>query len=502
MRNVVQECEFLRLDGRKKAPMFRQLYEQLRMAILEGRLKANDRLPSSRELMKRLDVSRTTIVTALEMLIAEGYLATRHGRGTFVASEVPEATELPKLEGDAPTGGEADASIPFSQFGQRASDGVEFGWHASRPQPLCPGEPALDQFPIDAWSRIMRRAWKSVTPDEISYGNPAGHDSLREQIAEYLRVHRGVRCETEQVMIVNGTQQAIDVVARLVLNRGDKVLFENPGYFSARRTFENYGAQVTAIPVDELGANLRALPKRKQRAKLVYVTPSHQFPLGVTMSIERRLELIEWANTNHGLILEDDYDSEYRYGQRPLPCMQGIRHNARTIYVGSLSKVVCPGLGIGYAIVPTNMTTAFENALRLVSRPPSRIDQIGLSHFIRSGDFVRHLRRMRKIHGQRRECLVEAWEKRLSQSIPLFGNSAGLHCAAIFKNQQLCDREFVNELAQKGIIARALSAYFCRETPNSELTRGLVLGFASSTPHEIRRAVRHAHEVHDQLRPS
>ena len=485
---AIKECGFLRLDGRRKAPLFRQLYEQIRLAILQGELKTNDRIPSSRDLTHQLGVSRTTVVTALDMLISEGYLATRPGTGTFVASDIPDQ-QVATNHGQTPSGTQSAGAIELSHFGKFVAKSDRNSLYRGRPAPLCPGEPALDMFPSRIWSKIVRRVWKSVSPTELSYGEPSGYFPLRRQIAEYLGARRGVSCKPSQVMIVSGTQQAIDVCARLFLKTNDQVLVENPGYISAREAFEKHLVKVASLPVDQYGADISQVSTRGRNSKLVYVTPSHQFPLGITMSIERRLELIQWAQQSNAVILEDDYDSEFRYGQKPLPCLQGLDQSARTIYVGSFSKVICPGLGIGFAIVPASVERAFESALRLSGRPPSQIDQIVLSEFIREGHFVRHIRRMRKTHGERRQQLVDALRKKLSEKLDVVGSPAGLHCTALFKNKQTNDRNIVDRLAEAKVIARALSTYYAQGTALSDIRTGLVLGFASSSPVQIRRAI-------------
>ncbi len=489
-KNVVDEFGFLRLDARKKTPLFRQLYQQLRTAILQGRIKTDYRIPSSRDLMEQLGVSRTTIVTAIDLLIAEGYLQTFHGRGTFVGSEIPDEQILP--EGVAPDEIQrcSDESNHLNEYGKSLQGLNRETWYTGTPKAFCPGEPALDEFPVDIWSKIVRRVWKSLAPIDLSYGEPAGYSPLRSQVAEYLAVHRGVNCDPEQVMIVNGTQQAVDVVARLTLEQGDQVLFENPGYINARDTFQKQGAEIIPVPVDHQGAVFEKVIQKHPKARLAYVTPSHQFPMGVILPVERRLELINWAKENESLILEDDYDSEYRYSQKPLPCMQGLDRASRIIYVGSFSKVVFPALGLGYAIVPPQMVSAFENALRLSSRPASQVDQIVLSEFIREGHFIRHLRRMRKTHALRRQVFVEQIQKHLADELEIIGGAAGLHCTTTFKSQNKNDVAIVKQLAEQGIITRPLSGYYMSGTKKDRRLNGLVSGFACSTPSQTRRRIR------------
>ncbi|MEO1616073.1 MAG: PLP-dependent aminotransferase family protein [Planctomycetota bacterium] len=486
----IAELGFLRLDARRRIPLFRQLYEQIRAAVLEGRLNANDRIPSSRDLVTQLGVSRTTVVSAIELLTSEGYLQTRRGRGTFVCGEIPDDLLVP--EGsikDAETI-EQTAPCSLSDFGISAQAIDPSQWHHGVPVPFCPGEPALDAFPIDVWSKLVRRIWKTVSLKDLSYGEPAGYFPLRVQIAKYLGVHRGVNCDTSQVIIVNGTQQAIDVVARIALNQGDSVLFEDPGYVSARNTFEKHGAKVVSMPVDRDGARVRETTQRYPDARMAYVTPSHQYPMGVTLPIQRRLELVKWAESNNAIVLEDDYDSEYRYSGRPLPSLQGLSGKSQMIYVGSFSKVVFPALGLGYAIVPKSMVNAFENTLKLTSRPGSKIDQIVLSEFIREGHFVRHLRKMRSLHSRRRRVFVEAFQEHLSTKMSLVGNAAGLHCTALLNEKMGPDKKIAAELAQCGIIVRALSDYFSEATRDSLERNGLVFGFACCTPSRTRKRLK------------
>ena len=493
-KKSVSEFGFLRLDGRRKTPLFRQLYDQIRIAILQGRVKTDCRIPSSRDLMEQLGVSRTTVVTAIELLIAEGYLQTSHGRGTFVCSELPDEQILPigvELEDLARC---TRPSNHLNEFGKALTGEDRARWYSSEPKPFCPGEPALDEFPVAVWSKLVRRVWNSISPLGLSYGEPAGFAPLRAQVAEYLSVHRGVRCTAEQVMIVNGTQQAIDLVARICLNAGDQVLFENPGYANARNALEKQGAKIVPMSVDEQGADVNAGIRTAPNARLAYVTPSHQFPMGVTLPIERRLELIRWARESGTLILEDDYDSEYRYSQKPLPCMQGLDEASRIIYVGSFSKVVFPAMGLGYAIVPPQMVEAFENVLRLTTRQASQVDQIVLSEFIRDGHFVRHLRRMRKTHSQRRQVFVDEVQKHLKEEMTLIGSAAGLHCTTKL-NIQGCDVDFCKEFESAGILVRPLSNYYTDRTPNRQRINGFVFGFACSTPSQTRRRMREVAQI-------
>ena len=287
-------------------------------------------------------------------------------------------------------------------------------------------------------------------------------------------------------MIVAGTQQAIDVVSKLLLDPGDEVLFEDPGYRSARAAIAANGGKIVPMPVDENGADIEFGIKHSPHAKMIYVTPSHQFPVGVTMSIERRMELINWAQRKRSMIIEDDYDSEYRYAQHPIPSLQGLDLAERTIYIGSFSKVICPAMSMGYAIVPKPIISAFSAALGLVGRPPSKSNQMIINDFITNGHFGRHLRKMRKIHQLRRTMLVESFERHLVGKLQIIGADAGLHCTArVLTNHH--DSTLADRIEAMGIVIRKLSAY---SHSKRSAHNGLIFGFACATPSQIENAVK------------
>ena len=492
---------FVRLDRRKQAPLVSQLYLVLREAILTGQLSRGQRLPSTRGLATELGISRTTVINAFDQLTAEGYLSGNVGRGTYVSEELPEDRLMVKFchqpDSDSATSSNRRKRTSYSARGQQFTNSETAIPEFVEPiKPFRPGIPALDEFPIDTWSRLSRRRWKTVSVQDLSYGDPAGYRPLREAIAEYVRGFRGVRCETDQIFVVSGTQQAVDIVARLAIDQGDKVLFENPGYPRARSAFIAANAKIIPVEVDRCGFHVEKAIAKAPDARLAYVTPSHQFPLGVTLSIERRMQLIDWANRNRGLIFEDDYDSEYRYAHRPIPSLQGLDRGQRTIYVGSFSKVIYPSLSIGYAIVPRCMAEGFNNAMALSSRPASTVDQMVLTDFINEGHFARHLRRMRKVHEHRRTTLVEGIKEQFADHLKIVGCDAGLHCAArLLKSKD--DREVSARLEETGVTAPAISDFLLSgagSPPRSEVS-GLVFGFACSKPNQIRSAIRRMQSV-------
>lgn len=496
------DLNLVRLDRRKSTPLTHQLYDSLLMAIQTGQLSAGFRLPSTRELAIQLSVSRTTVINAFEQLVAEGYLTSVVGQGTQVSLRLPEETLKARIQRSdqatpvetskkrAPTAPPTkNLATSWSEFGETLADiDINTLSFSQDLKPFRAGVPALDEFPVDVWSRIVRNVWRSVSKQDLSYGDAVGWKPLRQAIASYLRGFRGVRCTDDQVMIVNGTQHAFDIINRLVLAQGDKVLFESPGYLRAKMAFRAAGAQVVHIPVDNHGLDISKAIEDFSDAKVAYVTPSHQEPMGVTMPIERRIQLLEWANQNQAWIVEDDYDSEFRYAHRPIPALQGLDSGDRTIYVGSFSKVLFPSLGMGYVVVPQTMLDGFRKALSLVGRPPSKIDQIVLTEFIEEGHFARHLRRMRTVHEARRSALVDMVREHLSHAMQIVGADAGLHCTAIL-NDKWNDKSVSIQAAERGVVLRPLSA-FLESHQQSEFRNGLIFGFACSTPIQIRAAIR------------
>lgn len=287
-------------------------------------------------------------------------------------------------------------------------------------------------------------------------------------------------------MIVGGTQQAIEVASKLLLDPGDEVLFEDPGYRTARAAIAANGGKIVPMPVDEHGADVESGFKRSPQAKMIYVTPSHQFPMGVTMPIERRMELANWARRNRSIIIEDDYDSEYRYAQHPIPSLQGLDVAERTVYIGSFSKVIFPSMSLGYAIVPKPIATTFSAALGLVSRPPAKLNQMIVNEFITNGHFGRHLRRMRKIHQLRRTALVESLNLQLGGKLQIIGADAGLHCTARILTKHK-DTTLAERIGALGIVIRNLSAYsFSKQRQHN----GLMFGFACAPPQQLQQAVK------------
>ena len=382
------------LDGKSETPLYRQLYNSLRRAILKGQLTRGTRLQSSREIAKELGVSRNTVVNAFEQLLAEGYLEGQVGSGTYVSRALPEeflnvksvarnsARTLSKGPGLSKRG---KVFAAFAESVPRSSERV---------RAFQSGVPALDSFPFEAWSKLAARHWRRPANNLLSYGEPQGHAPLRRAIASYLGVARAVRCTPEQVIIVDGAQMAFDLIARVLLDAGDTAWMEEPGYLGARTALIASGARLVYVPVDAEGLDVAAGARLDANARLIYVTPSHQFPLGMTMSLPRRLALLEWASRASAWVIEDDFDSEYRYEGRPIASLQGLDTDGRVVYIGTFSKFLFPSLRLGYIVAPPALVDALIFARAMAGRHSPSVEQAILTDFIEEGHFGRHIRRM------------------------------------------------------------------------------------------------------------
>lgn len=460
----------LTLDNAAPTPLYRQLYEALRQAILSRRLAPGDRLPSTRDFANVLAVSRTTVTVAYDQLLAEGYLVARTGAGTFVNSELPDA--LLKPAAPEPAAPATRPPLPLSAYGVRlASAGPLRG--ASPPAAITfghYGRPALDEFPVDTWRRLMLRHGRSGRAP-LGYTDDAqGHAPLREALATYLQRSRAVRCTPDQIVIVGGSQQGLDLTARLLVDAGDGVALEEPGYLGARHAFMTAGARLMPVPVDDAGLLVDQLPAG---VKLVHVTPSHQFPTGVVLSLPRRLALLDWARTQGALIVEDDYDSEFRYGDRPIPSLQGLDTAGVVLYIGTFSKVLFPALRLGYMVVPPEWAPLFARAKWLADRQSPLLEQMALTDFIVEGHLERHLRRMRVLYEGRRRCLLQALQDHLGDRVTVLGDHAGLHVTLRLRTQ-LAGEAIAQRAAALGVGVATTRAFYLGKPEETEL----VLGYA------------------------
>jgi GntR family transcriptional regulator/MocR family aminotransferase len=369
--------------------------------------------------------------------------------------------------------------VRLSRYGSGLAE--DFGYAAVPPGVIAfrQWKPDLSRFPFALWRKLMARHLREARPEFFDYPDgSAGYAPLRTEIAAYVARSRAVRCTPEQIIVVNGSQQGLDLCARLLLETGDEVAFENPGYQGARRTFEACGARLQPVRIDSDGLVAHEI---RAGARLVYVTPSHQFPVGVSMSVARRLELIEWARRSGAVIVEDDYDSEYRYNGPPLPSMQGLARGTPVVYIGTFSKVMFPGLRIGYVVAPEKLATAFTRAKWLADRNTSMLEQAALADFLREGHLERHIRRMRRLYGQRREVLVDALARHFGQRVTVLGDAAGMHVLVRFADEGIAERAERNKVQ----ITDA-AAYYLGQAPQGEY----VLGFAALGERTIREGVK------------
>lgn len=479
------------LDHDTALPLHRQLYEELRGAILSQRLKPGERVPSTRLLARSLKLSRATVTQSYEQLISEGYLQAVVGSGTTVCAELPDELlrTSPLKAAAAPFAKrENPAAIKLSQYGVSLNDSVPL----EPPEPVLPlnfksGRPALEEFPMLQWRRVLLRHCREDHVDLLDYStNLHGLPELREAIAAYLRKSRAVRCSPGQIIIVNGSQQAIDLITKLLIDRGDAVAVENPGYLGARRTFLAQGAKLLPVPVDENGILTEHLEAATDnQAKLIYVTPSHQFPTGGVLPLARRLELIRWAERYGAVIVEDDYDSEFRYGSRPIPALQGLAEDANVIYIGTFSKVLFPALRIGYVVVPESLAHVFARARWIADRQTPTLEQLALTDFINEGHLERHLRRMRTLYDKRRQTLVRALKQHFGDRVEILGENAGMHLMARLQTP-FDDGEVAQRAAAAGVGLVSARLYYLGEAPTDEF----VLGYSGLSERRIQEGVR------------
>src|SRR6202521_293875 len=476
-------------------PAIRWLCAAVRAAILEGRLRPGARLPATRDLARHYGLSRGTIVSAFEQLASEGYVEARVGSGTRVTALLPDRLlavahqPRPAMAAAVGAAGTPETAQPpaepcpprrLSDFGRRVHPFPGFRGLPARA--FRTDLPALDLFPATLWARVAARRLRLVGTSPLHGCEPMGYRPLREAVASYLTASRGVRCVPEQVAIVSGVQEALDLAGRLLLNPGDRVAIENPGYVGAALVFEALGAAVSPVPLDDQGMTLDAACLAG--ARLVYVTPAHQFPCGVSMSLARRLALLEWARSSGALIFEDDYDSEYRYAGRPLPALQGLDRHGQVLFAGSFSKVLFPSLRLGYLVVPADLVDYVSATLSVTSRHAPLLEQSVLCDFITEGHFGRHLRRMREVYAERLSALLECARQNLSGLLEISSVEAGLQTVGWLR----CGID-------GDAAARAAARRRVEVTPLARYRRGpvaadgLQLGFAAIDTQEIRRGV-------------
>lgn len=465
----------LTLDRNAAESLGTQLYFALRGAILDGTLRPGLRLPASRILARDIGISRNPVIAAYEQLQAEGYIQGRVGAGSFVSAQLPE--HLLQAPGQKAATASSRRPLRLSQRG--AAMAALRRSHATGHTAFAPGLPDLAAFPFGTWSRLLARHWRRPTADMLFSADPAGYRPLREAVATYLGAARAVRCHADQIFIVSGSQQAIDLIARLLIDPGDQVWLEEPGYLGTRGALLSAGAKLVPVPIDEDGLDVEAGRRAAPQARLACVCPSHQYPLGVTMSLSRRLALLDWARQAEAFVLEDDYDSEYRYGGRPLTALQGLDTQARVIYVGTMSKVMFPGLRIGYLVLPEDLVDPIR-ALRMhVDGHPSTLAQAALADFIADGHFASHIRRMRTLYEERQQILLDHAQA-LAPHLAIDPADAGMHLIATLP-EGVDDAAVCDDAQRAGVILGPLSRFYQGHRPR----RGLMFGYAGFTAGEI-----------------
>lgn len=462
-------------------PIHRQIYETLRQRMLSGELGAGSRLPSTRAMAETLAVSRTIVVLAYDHLLAEGYIEGRAGSGTYVSAGLPSRVSATKA---SPHGGD---DRWLSQYGKRIS-----GLDLLQPRIGAPRQPydfrygrtALENFPQVQWRRTVARCLRHASEETLLYGDAQGLGELRKAIAAHLKWSRAVVADPSQILIVNGSQQALDLIARVLLNPGDRVAIEEPQYQGARAAFLSAGAELHLCCVDGEGLDPATLPRR---AKLVYLTPSHQFPTGATLPLDRRIALLDWARGSGAMILEDDYDGEFRYEARAVESLQGLDMLGRVLYVGTFSRTLFPAVRIGYMVAPENLVAPLTKAKWLADRHTSTLEQQALAGFLRSGDFARYLRKVRRQCEKRRDAAVDCIGRFFGSGARIQGETAGAHLLVWLKNVR-AERgaELVERAAQQGVGVNLVSPYYAGPQPEHA---GIVLSYASLPAESIREGL-------------
>jgi GntR family transcriptional regulator/MocR family aminotransferase len=476
------------VDRKAGKPLYLQVYDAFRAAIVGRNLRAGERIPSTRSLAAELRISRIPVLNAYAQLLAEGYFKSRTGAGTFVSGSLPD---LPAQSEDRNSGTARVRAMPrpVAQRSRLIPRYERPAW-VSGQGAFSVSQLAVDGFPFPAWSKLVARYWRNLYRSALQYGDPMGLKELREAIGAYLRAARSVRCEWQQIMIVSGSQQALDISARVLLEAESPVWVEEPGYWLTRHILTAAGCRLVPVPVDEDGLDVAAGVKLCRKARAAYVAPSHQYPLGATMSASRRLQLLEWAQSAGSWIVEDDYDSEYRYDSKPIASLQGLDHSSRVIYIGTFSKVLFPSMRVGYIVVPSDLVDNFVAVRHAMDVSPPHQIQAVLADFISEGHFSRHIRRMRLAYGERREVLVNCIRKELDSVLTVHGAEAGLHLTVTLPKGYR-DRAISALAERQNLWLWPLSPSYLGESSR----QGFILGFGGTPVAEIPNAVRRLREV-------
>jgi len=463
---------------------YRQIYLRLREAILSGALRGGEKLPSTRDLAEQLGVSRTVVLVAYDQLLAEGFAHGKAGSGTYVASGVGAAKS-------AVTG----KSVPLrvSRFGRTAAaewSRMNFALETPRlalPYDFAYGRSDLEKFPFAMWRRILLRCARKTRVAELDYGQAAGSRALREAICAHVRRSRAVVCEASEIVVVNGAQQALDLIARVLMEPGDGVAFEDPTYQGTWEVLRAAGVRLLPVALDQEGLNPAKIPAR---ARIVFVTPSHQFPTGVILPLARRLAVLEWAKRRNAIVVEDDYDGEFRYAGHPLESLQGLDREGRVIYIGTFSRTIFSALRIGYLIAPPRLVQAFTAAKWLCDRHTATLEQATLAEFISSGMYERYLRRVRRRNAARRDALLSAIHAHLGNRVEVTGDGSGAHIV-LWPGRRASEESVISAAGARGVRVYGISAYCWRKPRRT----GLMLGYSRLGEAQIREGIRRLAEV-------
>ncbi|RDI97784.1 PLP-dependent aminotransferase family protein [Dyella solisilvae] len=472
------------VDPASASPIYLQLSDWFRQAILSGQLHPGQRVPSTRRLANELKISRIPVLGAYEQLQAEGYLETFQGAGTCVARAIPSDLAGPmRAKPPLPSEGSEPAARRISRRAALMRTPPQT-W-LSNLGAFRVGMPALDHFPAGQWSKLVSRHARSLSVDGMIYGDPMGYLPLREAIADYLGAMRGVRCEAAQVLITTGSQQGLQICAHVLFDHGDRVWMEEPGYPGAHQALRTAGAQLVPVPVDEDGIDVAQGARLGPDARAVYITPSHQFPLGTTMSAARRMQLLDWAARQQAWIIEDDYDSEYRFGGRPLASLQGADRHGRVVYLGTFSKVMFPALRLGYLVAPRDLVEDFCAGRDAIDTFTSTLYQRAMTDFIREGHFARHIRSMRMLYQERRQAVLAGLREHLGDRLKVIGADAGMQLAG-YLSPEVDDVALSRTAAGQGVSVRPLSLCYLEPPGRS----GLILGYGGASLEEIGEGTR------------
>jgi GntR family transcriptional regulator / MocR family aminotransferase len=472
---------FLSIDRKSGKALNAQLYGQLKKGIYEGMLRAGDRMPSTREMSKELKVARNVVLEVFEQLKMEGFMISKTGSGTFISGGVDKLHYRSARFSDKKIRSARNVAHPLG-----LNDA--FKGHASVLEPILPFQvsvPLVREFPFPLWSRLSAGIYRNIDRLHFGYDDAQGYLPLRKALSDHLRISRSVKCEPDCVLIVNGSRQALHLTTEILLNKGDGCWMEDPGYAGARSAIRRFGGKVLPVPVGRDGIDLNYAIRHYPKGRLAYITPSHQFPMGNTMALNQRVRLLNWAKDNDMWILEDDYDSEFRYNSRPLSALQGLDTHGNVIYLGTFSKVLLPALRLGYMVFPSKeMARQFSVAKSAIDGQNNIIEQAVVSEFISQGHFSRHIRRMRSLYKKAQDDLVDLIKKHLGKMLVPVPSEAGMHLLGWLPPGSDGDG-VAREAAKEGLIVHALSQYGIR----FEHKNGLMLGFAGFTYEELEEAV-------------